>query len=384
MLEVRNGDGQSTDPARGELMTGGRAADRARTSSAARSGNRTSPTVRDVAARAGVSIATVSRALTGSGSVTPELRDRVLAAAEALAYNVNLLGRALRQKRTFSLGLVVPDLENPFFSALAQQVSRSFGQSAIDVYIYSADNDLRTERRGIQSFLGRQVDGMVVIPCDERKSAANVELANRSVVTVQLDRVVRSVDTHYVGCDNQHGIGLIVEHLHRDADLQRQPVIFVGAAPTSSSAHERLDAFTRAFPESRRLLGSFSFAWGRQATKELIESGVRAATIVTAADIIALGVMAAAQAEGFKVPDDFRVTGFDDFGFSYLAYPPLTTVRQTIDHMMDAIVDIVLSRLAGSDTPDRITRKFTPQLVIRDSSPVNATRVDPVEQRAAI
>jgi LacI family transcriptional regulator len=147
-------------------------------------GNGTSPTVHDVAAWAGVSIATVSRVLTGSRPVRREMGDRVLAAAQALGYSVNLLGRALRQKRTFSLGLVVPDLENPFFSALAQQVSRSFSQSAIDVYIYSADNDLRLEKRGIQSFLGRQVDGMVLIPCDERESAANVELANASVVTV--------------------------------------------------------------------------------------------------------------------------------------------------------------------------------------------------------
>jgi LacI family transcriptional regulator len=295
--------------------------------------------------------------------------DRVLAAAQALGYSVNLLGRALRQKRTFSLGLVVPDLENPFFSALAQQVSRSFSQSAIDVYIYSADNDLQLERMGIQSFLGRQVDGMVLIPCDERESAANVELANASVVTVQLDRIVRSVKTHFVGCDNHRGMRSIAEHVRANGDLERQPVVFIGATPTSSSARERLDAFTRAFPKSRRLLGSFKFAWGQQATRELIKDGVTSATIVTAADIIAMGVMAAAQAEGFKVPDDFRVTGFDDVGVSYLAHPALTTVRQSTDQMMDAIVDIVLTRLGGTDAPVRIFKKFSPQIIVRDSSP---------------
>jgi LacI family transcriptional regulator len=295
--------------------------------------------------------------------------DRVLAAAQALGYSVNLLGRALRQKRTFSLGLVVPDLENPFFSALAQQVSRSFRQSAIDVYVYSADNNLELEKRGIQSFLGRQVDGIVLIPCDERESAANVELANGSVVTVQLDRIVRSVKTHFVGCDNRRGMRSIVEHIRSNADLERQPVVFIGATPTSSSARERLDAFTEAFPESRRLLGSFRFDWGQQATRELIKDGLRSATIVTAADIIAMGVMAAAQSEGFRVPDDFRVTGFDDVGVSYLAHPPLTTVRQSTDQMMDAIVDIVLTRIAGRDGPVRIFKKFTPKLIIRESSP---------------
>jgi LacI family transcriptional regulator len=161
----------------------------------------------------------------------------------------------------------------------------------------------------------------------------------------------------------------IAEHVRSNADLERQPVVFIGATPTSSSARERLDAFTKAFPNSRRLLGSFKFAWGQQATRELIKDGVTSATIVTAADIIAMGVMAAAQAEGFKVPDDFRVTGFDDVGVSYLAHPALTTVRQSTDQMMDAIVDIVLTRLGGSDAPVRIFKKFSPQIIVRDSSP---------------
>ena len=121
----------------------------------------------DVAAYVGVSIATVSRALSGNRPMSQELRDQVLAAADKLGYRVNLLGRALRLRRTFSLGLVVPDLENPFFSALAQQLSRSFSKSNIDVFIYSADNDIKLELRAIQSFLGRQVDGLVLIPCHE-------------------------------------------------------------------------------------------------------------------------------------------------------------------------------------------------------------------------
>lgn len=355
------------DPAGDDRPARGRVARRAAAPSRARSGE--SPTVFDVAAKAGVSIATVSRALNGIRRVRPELHERVLEAAEALGYNVNLLGRALRQKRTFSVGLVVPDLENPFFSALAQQVSRSFGQSSIDVYVFSADNDLAMERRGIQSFLGRQVDAMVLIPCDEEESGANIELAHLSTVTVQLDRVVRSADTHFVGCDNQQGIQLVVEHLRRDADLERQPVVFVGAAPTSSTAHERLDAFVTACPGSPRMLGSFSFAWGQRAAQELIRQGTRSATVVTAADIIAMGFMTTAQAEGFRVPADFRVTGFDDVGVSFLAHPPLTTVRQSTDQMMDSIVHIVLSQLSRHDECETVVKKFSPQLVIRDSSP---------------
>lgn len=325
--------------------------------------------IHDVAARAGVSIATVSRVLNQSRPVAPELRDRVTAAARELGYNANLLGRALRQGRSHSIGLLVPDLENPFFAMLAQQVSRSFSRSNIDVYICSADNDLEVEHRAIASFLGRRVDGLVLIPCDETLSAANVQMASLSVVTIQLDRLARAVETHYVGCDNRYGMQLITSHVRDTADLSRQPVVFVGAQPTSSSANERLETFTEAFPSAQRVLGSFSFAFGRDAMEQLIQEGLRAATVVTDADVIALGVIAAGHAHGFAIPDDFRVTGFDDVGVSFLAQPALTTVRQPLDQMTDTIVEIVLASFDADSETDFVVKRFKPTLVIRDSSP---------------
>ena len=331
---------------------------------------RSAVTMHDVAAHVGVSIATVSRALSGNRPMSQELRDQVLAAADTLGYRVNLLGRALRLRRTFSLGLVVPDLENPFFSALAQQVSRSFSKSNIDVFIYSADNDIKLEHRAIQSFLGRQVDGLVLIPCHEIDSQENVLLADSSVITIQFDRLVRSQQTRYVGCDNRHGMKLVVEHLHRDVDLNRQPPIFVGAGPTSSSAHERLDAFARSLPNAKRLLGSFSFEWGQQAASDLIDQGVTAGSIVTAADVIALGVIAGIQARGYRIPEDFRVIGFDDIGVSFLAHPALTSVRQPVNQMTNTIVEIVLGDIAGQGVAPRNARRvFKPDLMIRESSP---------------
>ena len=294
-------------------------------------------TIHDVAARAGVSIATVSRVLNDSRPVASELRDRVLAAAAELGYSANLLGRALRQGRSHSIGLVVPDLENPFFATLAQQVSRSFGRAGIDVLISSADNDLDLERRAITSSLGRQVDGLVLIPCDETRSADNVRMASSAVVTVQLDRLARSVRTHYVGCDNAYGMGLIARHVQEVRRGPEEPIVFVAAEPSSSSAHERLDSFLKAVPDAEPVLGTFSFDFGRNAMDRLIRRGLRAGIVVTDADVIALGVIASVHAHHLAVPDDFRVTGFDDVGVSFLAHPALTTVRQIVDRMCDTI-----------------------------------------------
>lgn len=326
-------------------------------------------TIHDVAARARVSIATVSRVLNANRPVAPELRDRVIAAADELGYTANLLGRALRQGRSHSIGLVVPDLENPFFATLAQEVSRSFGRSGVDVYVFSADNDLAAENRGITSFLGRRVDGLVLVPCDELQSAASVRLASQAVVTIQVDRLTPAVETHYVGCDNRYGMHLIVEHVRKAADLDRQPVLFIGARPVSSSAHERLDTFAAAFPSARRVLGSFTFDFGHRAMTTLMDEGLRSATIVTDADVIALGAIAAVHMRGRAVPADFRVTGFDDVGILSFGRPALTTVHQPLRDMTDTIVEIIRSSFEGGGQPDCIVRRFKPSLVVRESSP---------------
>lgn len=336
-------------------------------------------TIHDVAARANVSIATVSRVLNGNRPVAHELRDRVMAAADELGYSANLLGRALRQGRSHSIGLVVPDLENPFFASLAQEASRSFGRSEIDVYVYSADNDLATERRGITSFLGRRVDGLVLVPCDEIQSASSVRLASRSVATIQVDRLTPAVETNYVGCDNRHGMRLVIDHVRNAADLQHQPVIFIGARPSASSAHERLDTFSAAFPEARRILGSFTFEFGNQAMRALLDEGVRSATVVTDADVIALGVIAAVHMHGGRVPADFRVTGFDDVGFAALASPTLTTIHQPLREMTDTIAEIIGASFDGGGLSDNVVRRFEPSLVVRESSP--AVMRPPIESR---
>jgi len=327
-------------------------------------------TIHEVAARAGVSIATVSRVVNDSRPVAADLHERVLAAVEELGYRANLLGRALRQGRSQSVGLVVPDLENPFFATLTQKVSRAFNTMGIDVLVFSSDNDPDHERRAITSFLGRQVDGLVVIPCDETRSAANVRMASHSVVTVQLDRLATSVATHFVGCDNTYGIKLIADHVREVTRRSREPVVFVAARPSSSSAHERLDSFAAAFPDARQVLGTFSYEFGRRAMDELLQEGLRKAFIVTDADVIALGVIASVNAHSLSVPGDFRVTGFDDVGVSLLAQPGLTTVRQSVDEMCEAITAILgHSRSELQPASELVVRRFKPSLVIRDSSP---------------
>lgn len=323
-------------------------------------------TVFDVAEHAGVSIATVSRALSGTRPVSEELRKKVLRSADKLGYQVNLVGRALRQKKTSTLGLVLPDLENPFFSSLAQQLSRSFAESEIDLIVASSDNTIEQEIRAVQSFLGRQVDALVMIPSDEVESEESVELAASYVPTIQFDRCVARVATPFVGCDNVAGMRLVDAHITEAVDVERQPVFFIGGGESSSSGRERSDAFVSLRPDSTHMEGPFSFTWGQEAAAQILASGVRSATIVTAADVIALGAISWLVGHGHKIPGDFRIIGFDDVGVSYLAHPKLTTVAQPTAQMTETI----RAMLTGEQDLDVTVEKFTPNFEVRETSPL--------------
>lgn len=322
----------------------------------------------DVAVLAGVSTATVSRALSESRPMSADLRAKVLAAAEELGYQVNLVGRTLRSRKSSSAGLVVPDLDNPFFGSLAQHLSRTFEQSGIDLLIFSADSNLDTERRGVQSLLGRQVDALILIASHEQGSAETVATATRSVVTIELDRRVRSEAAHFVGVNNKHGMQLVHQHVAEHVDYRKQPVFFVGGSTESSSGRERRDAFRHFFGDRPQLAGRFDVTWGQEAATDLIGRGVRSATVVAAADVIALGLISQLHASGYRVPEDFRVIGFDGIGVSNLAQPTLTTVRQPVERISQTILGLVSEPAVERGRKVRRTT-VRPTLVLGESSP---------------
>ena len=161
---------------------------------------------------------------------------------------------------------------------------------------------------------------------------------------------------------------LISEHIDNSVDIKRQPVVFVGGGESSSSGRERSAAFLELRPKVQHFEGRFSFEWGQAAAKQILDSGMSAGTIVTAADVIALGVISVVLSGGYRIPEDFLVIGFDDVGVSYLAHPTLTTVRQPMAEMTDAIRKLV----AGDKPPKLSSNKKTllkPTLVVRESSP---------------
>jgi LacI family transcriptional regulator len=322
----------------------------------------------DVAKAAGVSVATVSRVLSGSRNVAPELSARVLQAQDQLGYRPNLVASSLRRQRTDTIGMVVPQVGNPYFATLMGAVSRRLQRVGKTVLLVDAEDDPVSEAEGLHRLLDRSVDGLLAVPVDEHASTSALADAARIVHLVQLDRAAEGVSADLVAVDQVAGMRAAVEHL---VGLQRRDLAFISAEPRDSTARERAHAFQEAAAAlgattREPLFGAYTVDWGRSAARQLIDAQQSLPqAIVCGNDLIALGVLSALSEASVDVPGAVAVTGYDDIGFATLTRPALTTVRQPVGRLAAAAVD----RLLSGDRPPRASvQRFAPKLVVRAST----------------
>jgi LacI family transcriptional regulator len=325
-------------------------------------------TIEDVALAAGVSTASVSRALSASRPVRPETRRRVMAAANDLNYHINPLASALRSKVTRTVGMVVPDIINPFFPAVVKAVEDALHQSGLGLFLCDANESPALEARRLEALLARSVDGVIISPVDAVKSRAAVAAAAGRIPLVQVDRHV-DVNTDIVSVDHRRGIQLVLEHL---IDQGCSSFAFVTTGGHPSIANERLDAYVNYVRKvdgestDRILAGDMSMAWGEEAGARLAAGSLPNA-VVCANDLIAVGVLQAFRARGIRVPRDVAVTGYDDSTFASVVEPRLTSVRQPLGPLGQEAVRFITSAIESPGLPRRELR-LLPELVIRDSS----------------
>lgn len=326
-------------------------------------------TIHEVAAEAGVSISTVSRTLAGSTSVNPELATRVRASAQRLGYRSNRVARALRRQATQTVGLVVPDLTNPFFPAVVQAVEKALRQADFSLLLCDAGDDVALEADLLRNLFDRQIDGLLISVCDRIASRQAVQLAASRVPLVQIDR--RAVgDMPYVGVDQASAMGAILDHL---VEQGCRRFAYITPHPAISTAAERLEAFlrrARALDETagpRVYRGDFSVGWGHEATTRLLRDGPLPDAIVCADDLIAIGAMQALREHRVEVPRDVLVTGFDDTVLAIASDPQLTTVRQPLEALGREAVTMLWESIGDRNLSPRSTR-LEGRLVVRGSS----------------
>jgi LacI family transcriptional regulator len=328
-------------------------------------------TIREVADAAGVSVSTASRALSGRRRVSPAVERAVVKASQDLGYRMNRVARSLRMGSTATVGMVVPVISNPYFPLLVEAVERELSTDGQELLLGDSRDDVAVEAARVDALLDRRVDGLLFIACDSERSAPTVARAAAQVPVIQLDRQVDGADVDFVGVDNEAGLAAVVAHLW---ERGCRSFALVSSAGVTSSARLRLrgyqDALRRldAGGEDRVLLGDYSVGWGREAVGRLVAAGPLPDAIVCAADILALGAIAALRDAGLRAPADVAVTGFDDIGFAELSSPALTTVRQPADAIGAEAVRMLRDRLEGTPRASQ-RRLFRPELVVRGSTP---------------
>jgi LacI family transcriptional regulator len=326
-------------------------------------------TLRDVAARAGVSAITVSRALNNTGYVSPDTRRRIYAAAAELDYVPNAVARSLRSSKTHLLALLLTDITNPFWTTIARAVEDVAMESGYGVLLCNTDEDQAKEASYLDLLLRRQIDGLVVVPTSESTQIL-LDLKKRRVPFVLVDRVVREVEADNVRGDSRQGAYDMTRHLLATG---YHHIAMLSGPLTVSTAEERvagyLDAHAdhglRADPDLV-FYGNFRASWSFEATQEIMARRNRPDAIFAANNFIGLGVLEALRVVGLRVPDDVAVVCFDDIS-QYTSSPPfLTTVVQPAQQMGRVAANLLLDRLAG---PDREPREIVlpTELIIRTS-----------------
>lgn len=325
-------------------------------------------TIRTVAEDAGVSIATVSRVLAGAGSVAPDLRRAVEQSARKLGYARNSIASALRSSKTRTIGMVVPEIANPFITELVQEVEDALHAQGFQLLLCSAHRDPGREREALGSLIGQQVDGLIISPVDSSASTDAVRNAAAARPLVQVDQRIDGLEADWIGVDDEQGIRLVLRHLKGQG---AQSAGFLGGRETDSSAVTRYQAFKKlcgelglAVAEGHIRLGDYSTSFGRQAMAELAEQSQLPDALVAGADVIAIGALQTCYRMGLKVPESLLVTGFDDIEFADMCAPRLTTVRQPVEDIARQAVRLLLDGDQGAT----VRLALAPTLAVRESS----------------
>ena len=330
-------------------------------------------TIRDVARVAKVHPGTVSRALNADtrSLVNEETAERVLRAAEELGYRPNPIARGLKTNRSYTIGVLIPDITNPLFPPILRGIEDRLGEAGYTSLIVNTDNDADRERSHIEAMRARQVDGFISATARlDRELLAEAAAAEKPLVLV--NRSLEDGSAPAVTVDDAFGIRLAVEHI---AGLGHKRIGHVAGPQNLSTGHRRylgfVEAMTDAGLEVQREYVRFS-KWftedeGARVCAELLDAAGELTAIVAANDLLALGCYDALEERGLRCPEDISIVGFNDMPFVDRLRPPLTTVRVPQREIGTVAADLMLQRLTdGADGASQIL--LEPTLVVRGST----------------
>jgi LacI family transcriptional regulator, galactose operon repressor len=329
--------------------------------------------MRDVARAAGVHPGTVSRVLNPVTRplVNPRTADRVDRAARELGYSLNPIARSLKTRRSFSVGVVIPDLTNPLFPPMIRGMEEVLDRAGYTTLVASTDGDADRERQRVQTLIGRHVDGFVIATASRRDRLVTDMLAGGMAV-VLVNRTTEGGGVLAVVPDDRKGSALAVEHL---AELGHRRIAHLAGPRGLSTGHLRWRGFVEAMddrgleadPRLIAVADAFTEAAGARAARELLAVDPRPTAIVAANDLLALGVYSALAETGLGCPRDVSVIGFNDMPFTDRFSPPLSTIHIPHARIGARAAELLLERIDDPAAPPQ-TLLFEPTLAARAST----------------
>lgn len=347
-------------------------------------------TVHDVARHAGVSIATVSRALNDRSRVSVETRERVLRVARSLGYQPNDLARSLAGMATQTIALLLPDITNPFFPELVKGVQTLADEHGHLLLLCHNADDGGKARADIGMLRRKKVDGILLVAGTLRTKG--IAQATCGVPTVVLDRHVPGLRSDLVTVDHRAGAKLAVEYL---VELGHRRIVHVTGPSGVSSSKERHAGYEDALravgvePDPELVVpGDFLEDGGYAAGRSLLQRGIEFTAAFAANDLSAIGLLTSLTEAGLRVPADVSVVGFDGVHLTAYTAPPLTTVAQPVYDLGRRAAELLLDRLASGqaagDVPNPQTVVLDTTLVVRKSTgPVSVRRQSESEMNSS-
>ena len=328
-------------------------------------------TMGDVGRRAGVSAMTVSRVVNGGGGVDSQTRRRVEEAIQALDYVPNRIARGLISQKTQTIGLIVPDVVNPFFAPVVRGAEGAARKAGYRVLLCNSEGDLRLEREYIEDLVAHRVEGLLLAPASDRSRSSILSLLRGGFPLVLIDRALPDAECDLIVSDNAHGARRLVEHL---IAVGHREIAHVTDAEDTSTGRERLRGYRDAleaagvpFQSELVVRTTVDRIGGYRAAQEILARDPPPTAIFAVNNMTAVGTMEALRERGLSVPRDMGLVCFDDVEHLAVFSPILTVIDQPAETFGSLGAQLLLERMTGkaSSRPRRIILQT--DLIVRES-----------------
>lgn len=330
-------------------------------------------TLKDIAEKTNCSVSTVSRVLNNKSKefrISEETERLILETARKLNYRPNELARGLRLKKSHTIGLVVPDISNPFFAYVSHLIQRYAYNLGYSLVLCNTDEDIDLEIQQIELLRRKGVDGYIILPVGTKQEHIN-ELLSHNKPLVLLDRIFHDMNTNAVVVDNKKGAYQAVKHL---IDNGHKRIAIIQGLRNTSTNNARLAGYLDALKDNsipideRLMVGNdFRKENGYIETKLLLKIDAPPTAIFTTSDLITLGTLQAIAEEGKLIPRDVSVVAFDDIDYAPYLMAPLTSVRQPRDLMGQIAVKLLIDDIESRGTSKKEKLVLDPKLILRKS-----------------